>query len=134
MPAITCPHCGAANPSGAAFCESCGKALPSAAPSGPRVVTGDMLPTSAAGTALVTDELVKQQKQASTALLVVAVLQMVCGAIAVVIISNVNNRGGAAATPVAGTAVLLLAIQLGVAAIFFGLYFWSRKSPLPASI
>ena len=38
--AIACPHCRAANPPGGAFCESCGKALPSPYRTGPRVIGG----------------------------------------------------------------------------------------------
>ena len=122
---VSCPHCGAGNPSGAAFCESCGKALPAAAPAGPRVVTADALPQTAVGHRMVGDELVKQQKKASTALLVVGIIQITCGAIALVALS----RAAPGMIP-----PVVFAIQIGVAAIFFALYFWSRKAPLPATI
>ena len=61
----TCPHCGAANPAGAAFCESCGKALPSGVASTPRVVGGDAIASTAAGQQLQGEQLQKQAKRAS---------------------------------------------------------------------
>src|SRR5215204_4227661 len=85
---VSCPHCGASNPSGAAFCESCGKALPAATATSPRVVTADALPQTAVGHRMVGDELVKQQKKASTALLVVGIIQITCGAIALAALSQ----------------------------------------------
>lgn len=127
---ITCPHCGANNVSGAAFCESCGKALPSAAPTGPRVVSADMMPQSAAAAGLIGDELKKQQKSASNALLAVAILQTVFGAIVLIVLSSLNTRRGGqnVITP------FVWAVQFAVAALFWGLWFWSRRSPLPATI
>jgi hypothetical protein len=110
---------------GAAFCESCGKALPAAAPTGPRVVTAEALPQTAIGHRMVSDELVKQQKTASTALLVVGLIQLTCGAIALFALQK--------AAPGQFNPVLFV-IQFGVAAIFLGLWAWSRKSPLPAAI
>src|SRR5687768_9367380 len=80
MSTVTCPHCGAATPPGA-FCESCGKALPSAVPTTPRVVTGDVLPQSAAGQQMLGEELAKQTKKAAYALLAVGVIQATCGAV-----------------------------------------------------
>ena len=71
---LECPHCGATNVAGAQFCESCGKALPSLYPTGPRVVSADALPQTALGHQLVGGELAKTQKNASTALLVVAII------------------------------------------------------------
>ena len=91
--AVTCPHCGASNPPGAAFCESCGKAMPSASPGGPRVVTADALPQTAIGHRVVSDELMKQQKKASTALLIVGILQVTCGAIALAVVSQAAPAG-----------------------------------------
>lgn len=127
---IICPHCAAANASGASFCESCGKALPSATASAPRVVSGDALPTSAAGQALVSAELSKLTKRAAYTLLAVGILQATCGAILVGVLASVQRgqMGDELNLP------FLLALQFGGAAIFIGLFFWARKSPLPASI
>src|SRR5688500_2844048 len=122
---VSCPHCGASNPVGAAFCESCGKALPAAVSSGPRVVPADALPQTAVGHRMVGVELAKQQKKASPALLIVGIIQITCGAIALVALS----KAAPGAIP-----PIVFVIQLAVAATFFGLYFWSRRSPLPATI
>lgn len=124
---MTCPHCGASNPAGSAFCESCGKALPPPIPTGPRVVTGAALPGSAAGHELVTDQLKKQVKRASTTLLVVGILQLVCGMSVVALLAQ--SRG---ITPAMATVIAVA--QLVVGGVFFGLYFWARHSPLPATI
>ena len=69
-----CPHCGALNPGGAAFCESCGKALPNLTPTGPRIVSGNQFATSTVGRELQADELHKTAKKASGALLAVAII------------------------------------------------------------
>lgn len=124
---VTCPHCGASNPTDSAFCESCGKALPTTVSAGPRVVEGAALPASAAGQELVGDELRKQVKKASTTLLVVGILQLVCGMSVIGILSQA--RGTAP-----GMIKVLAGAQLVVAGIFIGLYFWARRSPLPATI
>jgi hypothetical protein len=124
---ITCPHCGASNLGGSAFCESCGKALPAPISTGPRIVAGAALPASAAGHELVTDELRKQVKKASKTLLAVGILQLVCG------MSVLGYLSQARGVPPAMIKVLAVA-QLVVAGIFIGLYFWARRSPLPATI
>src|SRR5688572_23962964 len=95
--AMNCPHCGAMNATPGAFCEACGKALPSAAPSGPRVVSAETMPQSAMATSLLSDELVKQQKSASNAMLAVAILLAVFGIILAVIMTQAPRGGGAAA-------------------------------------
>jgi predicted amidophosphoribosyltransferase len=60
---ITCPHCGAANPSTGTFCESCGKALPSAVASSPRVTSSVAgFAGTDAGRSLQAGELQKQAK------------------------------------------------------------------------
>lgn len=123
--AISCPHCGAPNVSDSAFCEACGKALPSGASSGPRVVSADALPQSAIGHRVVGDELLKTQKSASNALLAVAIIASI-GAVIVYALSR--SRAGAAIPP------FLTAIQVGLAGLFWGLWFWSRSAPLPAAI
>ena len=124
---IPCPHCGAANVTTAAFCEACGKALPSMTQAGPRVVSAEALPQSALGQRLVGDELVKQQKKATTALLAVAIIQTVVGPIILTILSQ-SQRQPTTIPPI------IWVVQFGVAAIFWVLWFWSRKSPLPATI
>jgi hypothetical protein len=124
---IACPHCGAQNPATAAFCESCGKALPGAQRSGPRIVGANEMPTTAVGHQMVSDELTKTQKSASTALLVVAIIQIVIGGLLVLVRANAQTAAQSQLT-------VLMAAQLGVAALFWALWFWSRRAPLPASI
>jgi hypothetical protein len=126
---VKCPHCGAANPAGSAFCESCGKALPAAASSGPRVVSADQLPQSAGATRMVSDELVKQQKKAANAMLTVAIIQVFFG---IVLYLLLKNAPGVKANP--GQLNLVVGMVMGIGVIYFGLYFWARKSPLPAAI
>ncbi|MEW6249262.1 MAG: zinc ribbon domain-containing protein [Planctomycetota bacterium] len=123
---MNCPHCGAVQATTSAFCTTCGKALPSAAPGGPRVVDDSELQT-AAGRTLRGAELQKQLKKASGALLAVAILQAVFGGLLFVI-------GGAL---LGGEGKLPPAVFVGVfviAAIFFGLYIWARRSPFPAAL
>src|SRR5438477_12888 len=115
MSMMTCPHCGASTPPGA-FCESCGKALPSAS-TGPRVLDGASLPTTSAGQQLVGDELQKQTKKAANTLLAIGLLQMVCGAIVVVLLTSVRRQNAP------NQLSILLIAQFGVAAIFIGLFF-----------
>ncbi len=130
--AIACPHCGATNPSGAAFCESCGKALPAMMGSGPRVVSGDAMPQSAVGQRLVGDELAKTQKGGATALLWVAILQTLFGPVLLFVQKSKLEREQPGMQfeilPVAWITIF------GIAAAFWLLYFWARRSPLPAAI
>lgn len=126
---IECPHCRAVNPPGAQFCGACGKALPSAEHGGPRVLTPQDLASIKAGQQLQSEELARQVKKASGALLAVAVLQTFFGAVLLLM-----NQGGASAirniplTPAAFIGIF------GVGILFFGLYLWARRSPFPAAI
>lgn len=124
---ITCPHCSATNASTAAFCEACGKALPSLSQSGPRVVSADALPQSAVAHRLVSDELVKTQKKATNALLIVAILQTVIGPLLLYVLMQTQR-------PPAQFNPIVFAIPLGVALMFWALWAWSLRSPLPATI
>ena len=126
LPSTTCPHCGVANPGGAAFCESCGKALPSLAATGPRIVAGNQFATSTVGRELQADELHKTAKKASGALLAVAIIQTIIGP--VVLFALAGARSG---SPEFMAAIV---IQLVIAAVFWGLWIWSRFQPLPAAI
>ena len=123
---IACPHCGASNPSTGTFCESCGKALPSAVSSSPRVTSaaGGFAGTGV-GRTLQAAELHKQAKKAAGALLAVAILQTVVGAIVLVALGNTVPA------PLRNAAMVQV---FGIAAVFFGLYAWARKQPLPAAI
>src|SRR5688500_4781106 len=121
-----CPHCGVANESASSFCESCGKALPSAARSGPRLVTDAAMPATAAGRQLVSEELRKHLKKAKNALLTVAIIQMIFGLI-VFGAMKASGRGQ-------GFPPIVFITVFGIGIIFFGLFLWARRSPLPAAI
>jgi hypothetical protein len=124
---VTCPHCSAPNRAGAAFCESCGKALPTAAPSTPRIVTDAQFATTGAGQKLQADELHKTAKKAAGALLAVAIIQTIICAI-LLAVASANNR-------VAALMDSALAVSLiGIAVVFWALYIWARRQPLPAAI
>jgi hypothetical protein len=121
-----CPHCGTPNPVGSTFCARCGKALPAAATSGgPRVLGKDDIAATAAGQKLQGDELHKQAKKASGALLAVAIIGTAAPVITYMIVKN--SRGMELNSVVFG-------IMVAVAAIFWGLWVWSRSQPLPAAI
>jgi hypothetical protein len=126
---MQCPHCGAVNPAGSAFCQSCGKAMPTAYQTGPRVVGANEFAATAAGQKLQSDELRKQAKKASGALLAVAIIQTAATAIIFAIIQSSSN-------PSAPLIInkTVVAIMGALAAIFWALWFWSRVSPLPAAI
>src|SRR5262249_16192426 len=124
---VPCPHCGAANQRLSAFCEACGKALPSASPSGPRVVTDSVMPSTAAGLQMVGEELKKHLKKAKGALLTVAIIQTIFGAL-IIGVTKATLRDGQSLPPV------LVITLVGVAVIFYGLYAWARRNPLPAAI
>jgi hypothetical protein len=127
MTTIQCPHCAAANDSNSAFCESCGKALPGGATEGPRVVGGDQFAATHAGQSLQADELAKQAKKASVALLAVAILQVIFGTL-LLLAGGMRSDQNIELTPFVFVAVY------GIGLLFFALYLWARKSPLPAAI
>ncbi len=121
----SCPHCGAGNQIGSEFCASCGKALPSAAPSGPRILGAKDLASTAAGQKLQGDELLKQAKRASGALLAAAIIGTIVPILTFVAIKSDPRL---VVDPV-GMGILVV-----IAAIFWGLWVWSRTAPLPAAI
>jgi hypothetical protein len=123
---MRCPHCGASNPGGGAFCESCGKALPTLSPSGPRIVAGNQFATTTVGQELQADALHKKAKKAAGALLAVAIIQTVVTGILVAVVYNTRARAEINYAVVVGMAI--------VAIVFWGLWLWSRKQPLPAAI
>ncbi len=126
MNQVTCPHCGAISAAGA-FCQSCGKALPAAMPTGPRVVSGADMASTPAGQKLQADELHKTAKKARGALLAVAILSTVFLVIGYFLLSRTPG--------VSPDQVTEALIRQGiVVALFWGLYIWSRSQPLPAAI
>ena len=124
---VACPHCGAANRAGAAFCESCGKALPISS-GGPRIVGSDALATTGAGQELQSQELQKQARKASGALLALAILMTI-----VACVLGALTASNAQAFAQMQIKVILIG-QIVLAAVFWALWVWSRKQPLPAAI
>jgi hypothetical protein len=128
---ISCPHCAAPNAAGAAFCVACGKALPSAAGAGPRVVGYDSIPVTSTGQQVMGDQLRKEMNKASIALLVVAVIQTLLGPVALYMAKSQMERE-------MGQEVVIQPIGwvmvFGIAAAFFALFFWARVQPLPAAM
>jgi hypothetical protein len=127
---VICPHCSATNPSGSAFCESCGKALPPPVPSGPRVVGADDVAATSAGLTLQTGEAAKQAKKAANALLTVSILITFSAALILVLINVLKPRDDMP-LPIGMVDVV---INLFIAALFWALWMWSRKNPLPPAI
>ena len=125
----TCPHCGAAAEEGAAFCGSCGKAVPTGS-SGPRIVDARNLASTGLGRAVQGADLMKQAKKAFGCLLAVAILQtlgtLLVGGLA---FSGVIDDP-AVAQALKGAAVMMAVVTAG----FYALAFWARRSPLPAAI
>lgn len=125
MSTNACPHCGVPNATGSPFCASCGKALPTAYPAGPRFVTNNAPATTSAGAKLQGAELHKKSKSAAGALCVVAVLLAIGGFIDLSKLpANVDPQ----------LRMIVMGIDFGVAAVFFLLFIWALKQPFPAAI
>ncbi len=125
---LACPHCSTGNITGSQYCQTCGMALPIPS-SGPRIVDRASFASTAAGQQLQADELHKLAKRAASALLIVAVIQTILVAVG---FGAVAANGRAPMQIIFSNAVVLRATAAGV--IFWGLFFWSRKQPLPAAI
>lgn len=131
--AVSCPHCGSDNEAGAAFCGHCGKALPSPTDNlGPRVIEGPALASTAAGRSLQSDELHKKAKSAAGALLAVAVLTTIGGVL--LLVAGQFLVGEPEGQADEGVIQLLAIGTLGIAALYYGLWFWARRNPLPATL
>ena len=125
----SCPHCGFQNVVGSQFCQSCGKSV-GGATGGPRIVEGGGFASTNVGAKLQGDELKKKAKSARTTLLVVAILMFL--GLGVLYFVFQNPPRGRIFDPAAVQVALI--IQAVVAFVFLGLWFWARKSPLPATI
>ena len=131
MDQVPCPHCGSGNDAEVAFCASCGKALPSSHPTGPRFIVPGTTAMTSAGFKLQLDELHQKARTASGALLAVAIIQTI---FIFIVGSIATGVGLARRSPGALGLTMLLVPVVAVGVIFWGLYFWSRKNPLPAAI
>ncbi len=125
----TCPHCGVAvddSRGPAAFCEHCGKALPALYTTGPRVVGAGTFAATQAGQELQARDLARQAKKAATALLAVALIQLILGGLVVFLLKKELQAADAWG--------LALAEVFGVGTLYLGLFFWARQQPLPPAI
>jgi drug/metabolite transporter (DMT)-like permease len=124
---IPCPHCGDQNSSGGAFCQSCGKALPSAIPQGPRVVGGKEFASTSAGQKLQAEELHKQASRASRTFLYIGTILTILG-IFFLYVSMSVPPGRQVQSP------YIYWVYLFGGVLFLGVGFWARINPLPATI
>lgn len=127
----TCPHCAAPNQPADAFCASCGKALPTSEPSGPRVVEKDAVAASQAGLSLQIRELKKQMRTAFVVILVVAILTLLGAAL---IFALPNIAGDRLSDEEQSVLMIAGGISAALGLGFVGLAVWARKAPLPASV
>jgi uncharacterized membrane protein len=128
---MSCPHCAAPNPVGGAFCQSCGQALPPSVVSGPRIVGAGGAATATAQQ-FVRGNLEKQMKKAFTALVIVAIMQTVFGPIQLMLEkSKLEKQNPGMEIQFESWVYIMI---FGIAALFWALAIWSRKSPLPAAI
>lgn len=114
-----CIHCGQGNTAGAAFCHSCGKALPLYTT--PRIIEDGSFAESSVGQSMQLELLAKQASTAWKALLAVAIIQTL-GAIA---FTALLMKELGPIVPV---------ITFGIALTFWALCIWARRNPLPASV
>lgn len=116
---LPCIHCGVGNTTGAAFCQTCGKALP--LETSPRIIEGGSFAESGVGQTMQLELLAKQASGAWKALLAVAIIQTLA---AIVLSALLIEELG----------MIVPLITGGIAATFWALFLWARSNPLPASI
>jgi hypothetical protein len=131
---IACPHCGSASAPNSQFCEICGKALPSETATGPHVVGADEIARTGLGQQLQGEELQREIKKASSALLWVAILQT-AASLFVFIVQQAAQKIPHPLMPglenlLTGVAIAMFAFAI----IYWVLYSWSQTAPLPAAI
>jgi len=122
---MACPHCRADNATGLDFCQTCGKALPSAFLSTPSITTGTLFATTPVGRKLQGYELHSKAKQAAVILGVIAFLTLIG-----TFVDMSQLPPGASST----TRNVVMMIDFGILACFVGLSAWATKQPLPAAI
>lgn len=122
-----CPHCTTENDTGAAFCLQCGLAVPSEAPSAPRLVWSEQEARTRLGRELQLDLLAQQSGKAFGALLAVAGgvgADLVLGCCSFSSLDGLPRRTFATA----------LSVDVVSLALFLGLAIWSRFRPYPAAV
>lgn len=132
--AIACPHCGSACAPNSQFCEICGKALPSETGTGPRVIGADEIAQTSVGQQLQGEELQREIKKASGALLWVAILQTGVS-LFVFFVQQAAQKIPHPLQPNLDNLLMGVAVAMFVfAIIYWVLYSWSQTAPLPAAI
>ncbi len=121
-----CPHCHAPTAQPGSFCVSCGKAMPSENPTGPRILGTHDLASSHAGRSLQMDHLDRHIRTGYGTLLGVSILQLSVALLWLLLAAfgpgepaHLYNRA---------------AFVGGIGSIFCILAFWSKRSPLPATV
>jgi hypothetical protein len=122
--ALACPHCAASNIDGSRFCGACGKAM-SGVSAPPRVLNNNTMASTPAGQSVQLDDLQRQIKPAISTLFWLGILHA-CIGMFLFIFGLTDER----ATGAALNGFVILAIG----GIFFGLSYWARKNPLPATV
>ncbi|MFP4053609.1 MAG: zinc ribbon domain-containing protein [Phycisphaerae bacterium] len=121
-----CPHCDAPNEDQAAFCASCGKALPTGSDQGPRLVSSSEMADTSVGRQMQMQQLFKTARRSSIALIAVGVLT---GIFTLILMASGDRMG------IPSSALRMLLVTNGVlTVIYISLGIWARRNPLPASI
>lgn len=128
MATVICPHCEASNPDAGDFCIQCGQAIPRRGDTNPLLFRKSDTASSAVGQAIQSEALKKKMKSARGALLAVAILQCVTGALVYFLLSQSNDPAVQSAVAVTVTIVLV------IGAVYFGLWHWAKTSPFPAAV
>lgn len=93
------------------------------------MVEGKAVASTRAGQTAQADELAKRARGASTALLAVAILTTLGIGLVYLLVKDALSD-----PELGGQAKVMLAVQVIVCGIFWGIWYWSRSSPLPAAI
>jgi hypothetical protein len=131
MTSAVCPHCAATNDRPAEFCSACGLALPSALPTGPRILTAKGTAQTAAGQKLQSSELLNTARQAARSLLSIGVINLAFAAINIFI---VYNAAGGRLPRLSPYFMAIIASMFIAGSLYIAMYFWARFSPLAATI
>ena len=129
MSTIECVHCGAFNEVGAQFCESCGKVIAVEGGGGPRILSEDEIATSDSGKEVHGDLAFTKARSAARSILVIAVLQT----LGVFLFFGLAQSDELGPEEKEGLMFVVYVLTF-IAAVFWGIWYWSRSNPFVASI
>ncbi len=131
MSTAVCPHCAVTNDMAGDFCASCGLALPSVAPTGPRIITRKGTATTIAGQKLQSGELLNTTRRAARSLLSIGIINLAFGALYIFMIVTLYGGNLQRVTPafLASTAAMLTA-----GALYMAMFWWANYNPLAATL